>query len=91
MKAAAARRRAVGGDEGMDIADDLLGLRTFSRDEGEQVLVRHAGAIQLHWRDLDAFLVDLARAQLVLGAADIADMADGADQRHHARRRGTPA
>ena len=72
----------VGGDERVDVAQHLLALAHVLGDQREQVVVRHAGAIQHHRRDLDAFLVDLARAQAVLGAADVADMADGAGQRH---------
>ena len=66
------------------------GLRTFSREQGEQVLVRHAGAVEIHRRDLEALVVDLAGAQAVLGAADIADMADRARSAPPACRRGTP-
>ena len=72
----------VGGNEGVDVAQHLLVLAHILGDQREQVVVRHARAIQHHRRDLDAFLVDLARAQGVLGAADVADMADRAGQRH---------
>ena len=72
----------IGGDEGVDVAQHLFALPHVLGDQRQQVVVRHARAIQHHRRDLDAFLVDLARPQAVLGAADVADMADRAGQRH---------
>ena len=57
-------------------------LRTFSAISVNRSSLGTPGAIQLHRRDLEALLVDLAGAQAVLGAADVADMADGASERH---------
>ena len=57
-------------------------LRTFSAISVNRSSFGTPAAVQLHRRDLDAFLVDLARTQRILGAADVADMADRADQRH---------
>ena len=70
----------VRGDEGMHVAQHLRGVAHVLGEQREQVLVRHARAEQLHRRDLDAFLEDLARLQRVLGAADVADVPDRADE-----------
>ena len=60
------------------------GLRTFSPMSVNRSSFVHAGAGELHRRDLQALVEDLARAQAVAGAADIGDVADRADQRDDA-------
>ncbi len=74
----------IGRDEGEDVAEHFLGLAHVLAQEGEEVLVRHAGTDEHHRWDLHPLVIDLARAQAVLGAADVADMADGAHERDHA-------
>jgi hypothetical protein len=79
----ALRADAVGGHEGLDVARHLRRVAHVLGDDGEQVFVVHAGAGQLHRRDLQALVEDLPRAQAVARAADIGDVPDGADQRDH--------
>ena len=67
----------------MDVADHLLTLADVLGEQGHEVLVQHAGSVELHGRDLKALLVDLTGVQAVLGAADVGDVADGADDGHH--------
>ena len=64
----------------MDVADHLRGIAHVLGEQREDVLVGDAAAKQLHRRDLNAFLEDLACFQRILGATDVADMADGADE-----------
>ena len=70
----------VRGDEGMHVAQHLRGIAHVLGEQREQVLVRHARAEQLHRRDLDAFLENLACLERVLRAADVAHVTDRADE-----------
>ena len=70
----------IGGHERMDVAEHLRRIADVLGDQREQVLVGHALAMKLHGRDLQAFLVDLPGLERILGAADIADVPDRADE-----------
>ena len=74
--------QVVGGDEGMDVAQHLPRIADVLSDQGEQIVIGNAGLHQLHRRYLDALFIDLPRPERILGATDIADMADGPEECH---------
>ncbi len=64
----------------MQVAQHLLAIAHVFVQQAQQALVRHAGLVELHRRDLESLLVDLAGAQRILGAADVGDMPDRAHE-----------
>ena len=72
-----------GSDEGMHVAQHLVGAPDVLGEESEEVLVGLAGAKELHGWDLEPFLVDLAGVEAVLGAPDVRDVSHHPAERDH--------
>jgi len=65
----------------VEVPHHLLRLAHVLHEESHEVLIEDPRPIELHRRDLEALLVDLASGEAVLGAADVGDVADGAEER----------
>ena len=69
-------------DLGAEVAHRALGQAHVGLDDRDQLLVRHALAIDLHDRHLQAFGVDVGRGA-VERAADVGPVRHAAGERHH--------
>ncbi|GBD29969.1 hypothetical protein HRbin32_01064 [bacterium HR32] len=72
----------VAGHLSLEVSEDHLRIADVLANEGHQVLVQRACAVQLEGWDLKALLVNLPGPSGVLGPSDVGPVGDGADEAH---------
>src|SRR5579884_2261989 len=79
---ASSRADPVARDLRLDVAEHHIAHPHVGADQGDEVLVEPAAAVEPQGRDLQPLVVDLAHAHRVTGPPDVRTVADGADEPH---------